>query len=118
MAEATYQIQQLSASTNFLPVSVASTSSSSPTTIHVVSASNYDECWMDAFNYSAEDAILTICLGGTNAYQRLIKPIPAGRGLVDVLKGLRFTGGITISAYASSANVISVVGSVNRIIFS
>jgi len=113
----TYQIHPFSASTNFLPISIASTSSGTPDTIHVCSSTNYDEIWADGFNYGSDDAILTICIGGTSAEKRLIIPIPAGRGLVPIIKGLRFTGGITLSAYASSANVISVIGSVNRVIF-
>lgn len=112
-----YQIQPFSASTNFLPISIASVTSGSPDTIHVCSSTNYDEIWLDAFNYGADDAILTLCFGGTSSEKRMPVPVPAGRGLVPIIKGLRFTGGITISGFASATNVLSIVGSVNRIIF-
>lgn len=117
MASASYQIQPFSASTNFLPISIASTNSASPDTIHVCSSTNYDEIWLDCYNYGSDDAILTICFGGTSSEKKMQVPVPTGRGLIPIIKGLRFTGGITISAFASSANVISVIGSVNLILF-
>lgn len=113
----TYQLFPFSGSTNFLPISISSILSSSPDTIHLASSTNFDEMWLDAYNYSADDGLLTICLGGTNTHQRMQVPVPTGRGLIPIIKGLKFTGGVTISAFASSANIISVVGFINRIVF-
>lgn len=117
MPEATYQLHPLSSSTNFLPVAVSSILSSTAVSIHQAHATNYDEVWLRAFNYTGQDAILFLCIGGTGATQIMPVPIPAGVGEVNVLSGDVFTGGVVISAYASRAGAISVLGRVNRIVF-
>ena len=114
---ATYQIQPFSQSVNFLPINVVSTLSATPTLIHTASSVNYDELWMSAYCYGGTDTLLNIAFGGTNAYQQMSLVIPSGRGLIPVINGLRFSGGVTVSAYASVTNSISILGSTNTIVF-
>lgn len=117
MAQGTYQLATLSNSTNFLPINIAATTLNAATLIHTADSVNFDEIWASAYNYGANDALLTILFGGTNAYQQMSLIIPASRGLIPVINGLRFTGAVQISAYASITNSISLIGSVNRIVF-
>lgn len=119
MTKPTYQIVSLSESTDFLPINVVSITDATPDLIHTVTGTvnNYDELWLDAYNYGSVDALLTICYDGISSYQKMKVPVPASRGLIPILKGLRFNNGVEIKAYASIANTISVVGSVNRIVF-
>jgi len=117
MTTATYQIATLSNSTNFLPINITATTASSPTLIHTASSTNYDEIWLSAYNYGASDSSLTILFGGNSIYQQMSLVIPTGRGLIPVINGLRFTGSVVISAFASITNYISVIGSINQIVF-
>ena len=117
MTTATYQITTLSNSTNFLPINITAISDTSSTLIHTASSVNYDEVWLNAYNYGATDATLTMMFGGNSAYQEMSLIIPTGRGLISVINGQRFTGSVVISAFASITNCISVLGSVNRIVF-
>jgi hypothetical protein len=112
-----YQVISPSGTTNFLPINVTSISNSSPNAIHVAHATNFDELWLNAFNYSNEDAILYLMLGGNNNHQTLPIVIPTSVGLVPVIAGHTFTGSVSISAYASVTNSISILGRINRIIF-
>lgn len=113
----TYQLHALSNSTNFLPISVAATSSGSATLLHEADSTNYDEIWLKAFNYSNQDAILYLCIGGVNAHQIMPVPVPAGVGVVPILNGEVYTNGTQIKAYCSNANLVSILGRVNRIVF-
>lgn len=117
MARATYQRFPLSASTNYLPINIAATTSASPTLLHEADAVNADEVWIQAYNYSANDALLHVMLGGGSAHQILSLPVLSQRGLITVLPGYTVTAGVDISAYADSTNIISVLGFVNRIVF-
>jgi hypothetical protein len=117
MAKPTYQLHPLSESVNFLPINISATSSGTATLLHEVDGTNYDEVWLDAYNYGNTDAIITLCLGGTAAHQLVPIPVPAGRGIIPILRGSSFNGGIDISAYASITNMIAVLGRINRIIF-
>jgi hypothetical protein len=113
----TYQILPFSGSTNFLPINISATSANSATTIHTAASVDEDELWLYAYNYGSFDASLTISLGGTANFQQLTQTIPAARGLIPVLNGITFTGGIVIKGFSSNTGVVSVLGRVNRIIF-
>jgi hypothetical protein len=117
VAKPTYQIAALSSTTNYLPVNVVSTVSTSPTVLHTAHATNIDELWFSAFNYGNLDALLTLTLGGAATHQRMGITIPAQRGLVTVLPGYRVSGGIIIGAFCNIANTVSITGSINRIVF-
>lgn len=111
----------LSGSTGGMPIKVVAIASTG-TTIHAtgISSSVIDEVWLYATNTSATIANLTIEFGSTTAPdQNIILAIPSKSGLSICVAGLVLTGtgaaARTITAFAGTANVINIVGYVNRI---
>jgi hypothetical protein len=111
----------LSGSTGGMPIKVVATATTG-TTIHATgtSASIIDEVWLYATNTSATAANLTIEFGSTTAPdQNIILAIPPKSGLTICVAGLTLVGtgsaSRTITAFAATANVINIVGYVNRI---
>jgi len=111
----------LSGSTGGMPIKVVATATTG-TTIHATgtSSSVIDEVWLYATNTSASSVNLTIEFGSTTAPdQNIILAIPAKSGLSICVAGLTLTGtgsaARSITAFSSSANVINIVGYVNRI---
>lgn len=111
----------LSGSTGGMPIKVVATATTG-TTIHATgtSASIIDEVWLYATNTSTATVALTIEFGSTTAPdQNIIVGIPSKSGLSICVAGLTLTGtgaaARTITAFASSANVINIVGYINRI---
>lgn len=111
----------LSGSTGGMPIKVVATATTG-TTIHSTgtSASIIDEVWLYATNTSAATVSLTIEFGSTTAPdQNIIVGIPSQSGLSICVAGLTLVGtgsaARTITAFASSANVINIVGYINRI---
>lgn len=118
---ATYTKVLLSGSTQGKAIKVVATASTG-TTIHATgtSATIEDEIWLYAYNSSTAGVILTFQYGGTTAVDDDVKiTIPATSGLTLVIPGLILTGtgsaANTIYAYASTANVVTINGYVNRI---
>ncbi len=118
---ATFERIKFSGSTSARGIKVVATSSTG-TTIHATgtSASVYDEVWLWAYNSDTSSRTLTVQFGGTTSPDDDIKVgIAPQAGLVLVVPGLTLvgTGGAaaTVYAYASSANVVTVQGYVNRI---
>lgn len=111
----------LSGSTGGMPIKVVATATTG-TTIHATgtSSSIIDEVWLYATNTSSVTASLTIEFGSTTSPdQNIIIGIPSKTGLSICIAGLTLTGtgaaARTITAFASTANVINIVGYVNRI---
>ena len=111
----------LSGSTGGMPIKVVATATTG-TTIHSTgtSASIIDEVWLYATNTSDATVALTIEFGLTTAPdQNIIVGIPSKSGLSICVAGLTLVGtgsaARTITAFASSANVINIVGYINRI---
>jgi hypothetical protein len=116
-SEATLAIERriLSGSTNGRPVKVVATATAG-TTIHTAHATSIDEVWLWAVNTDTTARKLTIELGGTSSPDDLIEvTIPAEGGLVLVAPGLSVTGSVVVRAFCATANVVNVVGFVNRI---
>lgn len=118
---ATFTKILLSGSTGGRPIKVAA-SGTPGTTIHTTQASSgvIDEVWLYANNTSAGSIELTIEMGGTTSPDdRIVVSIPTKAGLSLILPGCVLTGdgsnGRVIRAFASSANVINLVGYINRI---
>lgn len=118
---AVYDKVLLSQSTNGRPIKVTATSTPG-TSIHAtgVSSSIIDEIWLYAVNTSTTDVLLTVEYGGTtNPDDRIQITVPGQSGLFLVLPGTVLTGtgsaANTVRAYAGTANVINIVGYVNRI---
>ena len=117
---ATYSKQFLSGSTQGKSIKVVATASPG-TTIHTTgtSATAIDEIHLFAHNSSTSSATLTIQFGGTSSPDDEIKlTIPAQSGETYVIPGFILSGngtaGLSVLAYASVANVITVNGYVNR----
>lgn len=118
---ATFTKVLLSGSTGGQPIKVTQTATAG-TLIHTTtsSSSTIDEVWIYANNTSASQVNLTIEYGGTTAPDnQIITAIPSGSGLSIVIAGSVLTGdgstGRSIRAFAGSANVINIIGYVNRI---
>ena len=92
------------------------------TTIHSTgtSSSIIDEVWLYAYNSSNAPVTLTIQYGASTYVDNDIKiDVPPTSGLTLAVPGLILTGtgsvANTVSAYAATANVITLSGYVNRI---
>jgi hypothetical protein len=118
---ATFTKQVLSGSTDGKAIKVAATSIASGTTIHTGSTttSTIDEVWLYAVNTSTSNVKLTIGWGGTTDPDDTIElTVLAEAGLVTVIPGLPIKGNATalvVRAAAATANVITILGFVNRI---
>jgi hypothetical protein len=118
---ATFSKVNLSGSTGGRLIKVVQTATTG-TTIHATgtSASILDEVWLYAVNSDTTARKLTIEFGGTSAPDDLIElTVAAESGLVLVVPGLTLVGtgsaARTVTAFAATANVISIGGFVNRI---
>ena len=114
---ATYSKVKLSESTSGKNVKVVATATAG-TTIHtaVAGASDLDEIWLYACNTDSSDRKLTIEWGGTTSPDDLTEgTLTAEAGWVLVVPGLLLNGGLTIKAWAGTANVVNINGYVNRI---
>jgi hypothetical protein len=113
-----YKKRKLSASTDGRGIKVAATASPG-TLIHTalssVSANEWDEVWIRAVNTSGSAVKLTLEWGGTTAPDDQIeKTISGESGLQEVIPGHVLQNGVSIRAFADTANVIVIHGYVNR----
>ena len=118
---ATFTKVLLSGSTQGKPIKVVQTATLG-TTIHATgtSSSIIDEVWLYAYNSSTGPIVLTVEFGGASVPDQNIKiDIPPTSGLTLVVPGLILTGtgsaANTITAFAGTADVVTVSGYVNRI---
>ena len=120
---ATFTKTLLSGSTQGKAIKIASgTSGTAGTTVHATgtSSSIIDEVWLYAYNSSSAAVVLTLQYGGVTTVDNELKlSVPATAGLTLYIPGLILTGtgsaANTISAFASTTNVVTVSGYVNRI---
>lgn len=112
---ATFSKIKFSASTDGLPVKVAATSTLG-TTIHTAHATALDEIWLYAYNGHTSDVVLTVEYGGaTVPDQNIILTVATKSGLALVVPGLILTNSKVLTAFAATADVITLSGYVNRI---
>jgi hypothetical protein len=114
---ATFSKLPLSGSTNGRAILVAQTATAG-TLIHtaVSGTTNLDEVWIYAMNTSTSSVALDIEWGGVTAPNDLIElTVLPESGLVTVVPGLLLQNGLVIRAFASTANVVTIQGFVNRI---
>jgi len=114
---ATYTKRILSGSTNGRPVKVTTTGTPGDLIHTAVSGTDdFDEIWIYTVNTSAGDVKVTIEFGGTTDPDDLIEiTIPSESGLYVIVPGLVLQNGLVVRAFAGSANVINILGFVNRI---
>ena len=110
--------QLLSASTNGKAIKVVATASTG-TTIHtaVSGTTSWDQVWVWASAPTATAAInLTLEWGGTTSPDNLtVIPIPPAFGQVLVVPGWLLNNSLVFTAFAGSANLITLTGYVDRI---
>ena len=113
---ATYSKVLLSGSTSGKAVKVVQTATAG-TLIHTAHATDLDEIWLYAHNSSSSAVKLTLEWGEATAPDGNIEINIAaeGTGLILVSSGLLLTGGLVLRAFAGTANVLTVIGYVNRI---
>lgn len=115
---ATFSKQLLSGSTNGKGIKVVQTATAG-TLLHtaVSGTSSLDEIWIYAVNSSTSSVKLTIEWGEATAPDGNIEmPIPGEAGLTLVVPGLLLQNGLTVRAFAGTANVIICHGYVHRIV--
>ena len=106
---------KLSGSTDGRPIKVATTATAG-TTLHTAHASNLDEVWLWAVNSDSVSKKLTIEFGGTTSPDDLIELTVSGEtGLTLIIPGLIVTNSVVVRAFAETANLVNIVGFVNRI---
>lgn len=112
---ATYTKEKLSGSTDGRAIKVAATATPG-TAVHAAHATSKDEIWLYAFNTDTAARKLTVEFGGVTSPDDTIEvTIPAESGCVLVVPGLILTNSLLVKAFCATANVVMVVGWVNRI---
>jgi hypothetical protein len=117
---ATFSKELLSGSTQGKGILVAATATAG-TTIHTTgtSASVLDEIWLFATNNDTSSIALTVEFGSTSTDDNIVLTVPSKAGKTLVIPGLILRGngsaGLTIGAFAGTANKITITGYVNRI---
>ena len=116
---ASFSKAELSGSTDGRAIKVAATATPG-TTLHTAGAvtgdDNYDEIFLWACNTDTSDRKLTVEFGGTTSPDDTIEvTIPAESGLVLVLPGLVLQNSLVVRAFAATANVVIVLGYINKI---
>ena len=112
---AVFTKQLLSGSTNGRGIKIVQTATAG-TTIHAAHATSKDEVWLWARNSHTAAVDLTIEFGGvTDPDDLIVQSIPADSGLYLVVPGLPLTGSVSVAGFAATANVVTVLGYVNRI---
>ena len=110
--------RKLSGSTDGKAIKVVATTSAG-TAIHAAVSGTadgtYDEVWLWAYNAHTADVVLTLEVGGTAAPDVIKQTIPFQKGIFLVLPGFILQNEAAIAAYAGTANVISILGFVNRV---
>lgn len=111
--------RKLSGSTDGKAIKITKTATAGDT-IHTAvagtTAGTFDEIWLWAFNSSTSYIQLTIEFGGATAPDdNIVVTIPPKAGMVPVVPGFILQNGLTVKAFASSANVLTIHGFVNAI---
>lgn len=90
---------------------------STGTLIHSASAGSiaYDEVWIYGHNNSTSSVKLTVEYGNTSVQDNIEITLLGESGLVLVVPGLFLTNSLSVTAFASTANVITLHGYVNRV---
>lgn len=114
-----YTRNKLSGSTDYKPILVTGTDSGSAVTVHqaLASVSGFDEIYLWCANTSASAATLTLEWAGSTDPDDLIAKalsIPANSPPIPVLSGQTLRNSKACKAFAGTANVLTLLGHVNR----
>lgn len=115
---ATFSRELLSGSTDGMPIKVTGTNTAGAVTIHTAHASAKDEVYLWVSNTSASAATLTLEWGGATDPDNLLckaVSIPANSPPIPISTGQTLTNSKVVEAFAGTANVLNIVGYVNRI---
>ncbi len=116
---ATVVKRKLSGSTDGKAIKITQTATAGDTIHTAVSGTtdgSYDEIWLWAYNGHEADVVLTIEFGGaTVPDQNIVLIVPYKSGLIPVVPGLILQNEMVVKAFAGTANVITIIGFVNRI---
>lgn len=104
-----------SGSTDGKPVKIAATATAG-TTFHTAHATALDEINMYLTNTDSVDRNVTVEFGGATAPDWNVKfKVPAGETILAV-PGVPLTNSTTCKAFADAANVVNMLGYINRIV--
>jgi hypothetical protein len=96
------------------PVKIAATATAG-TLFHTAHATALDEIYMFLTNTDSVDRAVTVEFGGATAPDFNVKFIvPAGETILAIA-GVPLTNSKTVKAFAAAANVINMLGYINRI---
>ena len=112
----TYSKQKLSGGTSGKGVLVAATGTIG-TTIHTATnaANEWDEVWIWAVCTHTATVLLTVEFGAAAVPNLIVQYIPTQTGPVLIVPGLILQGGLLVTAFAGTTNVVACQGFVNRI---
>jgi hypothetical protein len=111
-----FEVRQLSGATNGRGILVAATSSTG-TTIHTATSTSgeLERVTLYAYNADTTDRKLTIELGGTTDPKDTVEiTVSAEAGMVKVVENVVLNGGVLITAFCPTTNVIAITGHVVR----
>lgn len=116
---ATINKVKLSGSTSGKGIKVVATATLG-TTIHTAVASTgtntFDEIWLWAYNSHTAAVVLTVEFGGATSPDNIMKvTIPPGNGYELVVPGFILQNSLVVTAFAGTANVVTITGYVNAI---
>ena len=104
-----------SGSTDGKPVKITATATAG-TTFHTAHATALDEITMYLTNTDSSDRAVTVEFGGATAPDWNVKFIvPAGETILAI-PGIPLTNSTTCKAFAAAANVVNMLGYINRIV--
>ena len=111
----TYTIQSLSESTNGEPIIVSGVDTAAAVLVHTAidNAGDFDEVELFANNTSNSSVDVTIEVAGAEQTNLITRTIPSKTTKL-VLEGVFLDGGMTVKAFASTADVVNVYGKVGR----
>ena len=118
MPSSTAKKRLLSGSEDGKGIKIAATATAG-TSVHAAVAGQvagtYDEVWLWAQNNHTANVVLTIEFGSADTEDNIIVTIPYKSGLVPIVPGLPLQNGVTVKAFAATADVITIQGFVNTI---
>lgn len=111
---ATYTPIVGSVNTTGIPIAVTATATPG-TKLHDSHSTSIDEVTVFATNIDTVARLLTLELGGVTAACQLMITLPPQSGEQLIVDAIRVTGGVSIAAFAASANKVNCRVVVNRI---